>query len=117
MPCIQNSGMGHFDVDTHFRNPETATGKPALKRPRMYRVVMLNDDFTPMDFVVDILIRYFQKSPAEATSLMLRVHTKGSAVCGVYPREIAESKLALVEGTSREHGHPLRCVMEPEPEE
>ncbi len=101
--------MGHFDVDSIVRNPETSTEKPALKPPPMYRVVMLNDDFTPMDFVVDALIRFFHKSPGEARALMMRVHEKGSAVCGVYTREIAETRVMQVERAARAAGHPLRC--------
>ena len=92
--------------------PETKTAKPRLKRPPMYRVILLNDDYTPMEFVVDVLCRFFQKSPEDATQLMLQVHHQGSAVCGVYPLDIAESKVARVEQASRERGHPLRCVME-----
>jgi len=78
----------------------------------MYRVVLLNDDFTPMDFVVDILRRFFQKSKEEATRIMLAVHHEGRGVCGIYPFEIAESKAHLVRQTSRSHGHPLKCILE-----
>ena len=92
--------------------PKTKAGKPRLKRPSMYRVILLNDDYTPMEFVVDVLCRFFQKSPEDATQLMLQVHRQGSAVCGVYPLDVAESKVARVDRASREHGHPLRCVME-----
>jgi ATP-dependent Clp protease adaptor protein ClpS len=92
--------------------PEVKPGKPKLKRPPMYRVILLNDDYTPMEFVVDVLCRFFQKSAEDATRLMLQVHYQGSAVCGIYPHDVAETKVARVEQTSREHGHPLRCVME-----
>lgn len=92
--------------------PETKAKKPRLKRPPLYRVILLNDDYTPMEFVVDVLCRFFQKSPEDATQLMLQVHHQGSAVCGIYPLDVAESKVARVEQASREHGHPLRCVME-----
>jgi len=78
----------------------------------LYQVVLLNDDFTPMDFVVEILRRFFQKSGAEATRIMLAVHHEGRGVCGIYPMEIAESKVALVRQNSRKHGHPLQCIME-----
>ncbi len=81
----------------------------------MYRIIMLNDDFTPMDFVVEILMRLFHKSAEAAEQLMLQVHRQGSAVCGVYPRDIAETKLVQVENASRREGHPLKCVMEKDP--
>ncbi len=106
--------MGHFDADTIVRNPETNTEKAALKPPPMYRVVMLNDDFTPMDFVVEVLMRFFHKSADEAHALMMRVHEKGSAVCGVYTREIAETRVMQVETAARAAGHPLRCEIAPD---
>jgi len=96
----------------HETTPAVATSEPGLRKPPMYRVVLLNDDFTPMDFVVDILRRFFQKSVDEATRIMLAVHHEGRGVCGIYPFEIAESKVHLVRQTSRKHGHPLMCVME-----
>ncbi|MFQ5581733.1 MAG: ATP-dependent Clp protease adapter ClpS [Mariprofundaceae bacterium] len=92
--------------------PKVKPDKPKLKRPPMYKVILLNDDFTPMDFVVDILCLHFHKSTEDAMQIMLRVHHHGKAVCGVYPHGIAESKVALVENCSRQEGHPLRCVME-----
>lgn len=73
---------------------------------------MLNDDFTPMDFVVEMLMLHFQKTIAEATDIMLKIHNQGKGLCGIYPRDIAESKTHVVENTSRREGHPLRCVME-----
>lgn len=97
---------------THDANPAIRAGKTKVKKPPMYRVIMLNDDFTPMDFVVDVLCRFFQKSVAEATQLMLQVHYQGKAVCGVYPKDIAESKVQRVLIFSRSHGHPLQCTLE-----
>ncbi|ATX82275.1 ATP-dependent Clp protease adaptor protein ClpS [Mariprofundus ferrinatatus] len=97
--------------------PDAETTEPQLQRPPMYSVVMLNDDFTPMDFVVDILVRYFHKSEETANTLMLQIHLQGSAVCGVFPRGIAETKIHQVEAASRSGGHPLRCIMEREPDE
>ena len=73
---------------------------------------MLNDDFTPMDFVVDVLMNYFDKSAETAHRLMLQIHNQGSAICGVYPFDIAESKKSRVESLSQQQGHPLRCTME-----
>ena len=94
------------------RKPEAETDEPQLQRPPMFRVIMLNDDFTPMEFVIDMLVRFFHKSPETANQLMLEVHNHGSAVCGVYPHDIAESKMSRVEMMSQNQGHPLRCVME-----
>jgi len=86
--------------------------KPKLKRPPLYRVVLLNDDYTPMEFVVHILEQFFGMSREKAVRVMLTVHTQGKGVCGVYSREIAETKVALVNDYSRENNHPLLCTME-----
>ena len=86
--------------------------KPRLKRPPLYQVLLLNDDYTPMDFVVEVLERIFGMDRAKATRIMLEVHTKGRGVCGVYTFEIAETKVAQVNGYSRQHQHPLLCTME-----
>jgi ATP-dependent Clp protease adaptor protein ClpS len=88
--------------------------KPKLQRPRMYRVILLNDDFTPMEFVVLVLERFFKKRREDAVRIMLHVHHKGMGVCGVYSREIAESKVRQVMDYARENQHPLQCTMEPE---
>jgi ATP-dependent Clp protease adaptor protein ClpS len=88
--------------------------KPKLQRPRMYRVILLNDDFTPMEFVVLVLEKFFKKGREDAVRIMLHVHHKGMGVCGVYVREIAESKVRQVMDYAREHQHPLQCTMEPE---
>lgn len=82
------------------------------KRPDMYKVLLLNDDFTPMEFVVEVLQRFFNKSPEDATRIMLHVHQTGVGVCGVYTFEVAETKVAQVMEFSRRHQHPLQCVME-----
>lgn len=86
--------------------------KPALKKPSMYQVVMLNDDFTPMHFVVEVLVGFFAMSEEQATQVMLAVHTKGKAVCGVYTRDIAETKVAQVNQYSAECDHPLLCELQ-----
>ena len=86
--------------------------KPALKQPPMYKVVLLNDDYTPMDFVVRILEHCFGMNREKATQVMLHVHTRGRGVCGVYTHEIAETKVAQVNEFSRRHQHPLLCTME-----
>ena len=84
-----------------------------LAHPKEYRVLLINDDFTPMDFVVQILESIFKKTPAEAVQIMLQVHHKGRGECGVYSHEIAEAKVAQVESAARSAGHPLQCTMEP----
>ncbi|GAB6048288.1 ATP-dependent Clp protease adapter ClpS [Methyloparacoccus murrellii] len=86
--------------------------KPRLKRPPLYKVFLLNDDFTPMEFVVDILKIFFGMDEERATQVMLHVHTKGIGVCGVYSRDIAETKVRQVNDFSRQHQHPLLCDME-----
>lgn len=85
---------------------------PKLKRPPLYRVVLVNDDFTPMEFVVDILETIFNMERMRATQVMLEVHTKGKGVCGVFNYEIAETKVAQVMGVAKQHQHPLLCTME-----
>lgn len=84
------------------------------RKPSMYRVLLLNDDYTPMEFVVHILEHYFGKSPEAAMRIMLHVHQKGVGVCGVYTYEVAETKVAQVMDLARRHEHPLQCTMEKE---
>ncbi|XWN34438.1 MAG: ATP-dependent Clp protease adapter ClpS [Devosia sp.] len=86
--------------------------KPKTKRPNMYRVLLLNDDYTPMEFVVHVLERFFQKTREEATRVMLHVHHHGVGECGVYTYEVAETKVTQVMDFARKHQHPLQCVME-----
>jgi ATP-dependent Clp protease adaptor protein ClpS len=86
--------------------------RPKLKEPPLYRVVLLNDDYTPMEFVVDILESVFGMERTRATQVMLEVHTKGKGVCGVYNFEIAETKVAQVMSIAQQHQHPLLCEME-----
>ena len=85
---------------------------PKLKKPPLFQVVLLNDDYTPMEFVVDVLQRIFGMDRVKATRVMLEVHTKGKGVCGVYTFEIAETKVAQVTAYARQHQHPLLCTME-----
>ncbi len=82
------------------------------KPPQMYQVVMLNDDYTPMEFVVYVLEQFFNKSREDATRIMLHVHQHGVGVCGVFTYEVAETKVAQVVDTARRHQHPLQCTME-----
>ncbi len=86
--------------------------KPKVKPPSLYRVVLLNDDFTPMEFVVEILESIFGMERTRATQVMLEVHTKGKGICGVFSHEIAETKVAQVMGMANQHQHPLLCTME-----
>ena len=109
------------DEDKRRRGGENAPGnavitrtKPQTKRPAMYRVLILNDDYTPMEFVVHVLERYFSKGREEATRIMLHVHQKGVGICGVYTYEVAETKVTQVMDFSRQHGHPLQCTLEKE---
>src|SRR5499426_2973728 len=88
--------------------------KPKTKKPSMYKVLMLNDDYTPMEFVVHVLERFFSKSREEATQVMLHVHRRGVGVCGVYTYEVAESKVNQVTEFARRNQHPLRCTLEKE---
>ena len=86
--------------------------RPRLKRPPLYRVILVNDDYTPMEFVVEILQSVFGMERTKATRVMLEVHTKGKGVCGVYTYEIAETKVAQVTGIAQQQQHPLLCEME-----
>ena len=88
--------------------------RPRLKKPPLYRVVLLNDDYTPMEFVVQVLQKIFSMDRSTATRVMLEVHTKGKGVCGVFSYEIAETKVALVMDFAQRHQHPLQCTMEKE---
>ena len=102
-----------MDMPT-IQRPEIQTEKPQLKKPPMYKVIMLNDDYTPMEFVVDLLCNLFRKSKDEASRIMLSIHHQGEAVCAAYPKDIAESKVAQVENHCEAHGHPLKCRIEAE---
>ena len=82
------------------------------RRPSMYRVLLINDDYTPMEFVVEILEHIFHKSREEAVAVMLNVHQSGVGVCGVYSFDVAETKVAQVDALARQHEHPLQCTME-----
>ena len=86
--------------------------KPKPKKPSLYRVLLLNDDYTPMEFVVEVLMEIFSKGEVEAVQIMLKVHVEGSGLAGVYPFEIAETKVEEVHALARTEGHPLKAVME-----
>ena len=86
--------------------------RPKLKKPPLYKVMLLNDDYTPMEFVVEVLEKFFAMNREKATQIMLHVHTRGLAVCGVYTKDVAETKVNLVNDYSRNNQHPLMCTME-----
>nr|WP_242535098.1 ATP-dependent Clp protease adapter ClpS [Roseococcus suduntuyensis] len=88
--------------------------RPKTKKPAMYKVLMLNDDYTPMEFVVHVLERFFQKNRDEATRIMMHVHRRGVGVCGVYTYEVAETKVTQVMDLARQNQHPLQCTIEKE---
>lgn len=88
--------------------------RPKVKRPRRFQVVFHNDDYTTMEFVVMVLVKYFHKTETEATQLMLTIHHKGRAIAGTYTRDVAETKVEQVMTQAKRYGHPLRCTAEPE---
>jgi len=102
--------------DPHPVRPDTGVvveeSRPEVKQPPLYRVILLNDDYTPMEFVVDVLEKFFAMNRPTATRIMLEVHTKGKGVCGVFTYEIAETKVAQVTTYARDHQHPLMCTLE-----
>jgi len=102
-PPSRQGGQGAVVVER-----KTAKTKP----PSLYQVVLLNDDYTPMEFVVMILQHYFQRDLETATHIMLKIHHEGRGVCGVYPKDVAATKVELVLAAARRDGHPLQCIME-----
>ena len=103
------------DNDNNIDVPTTKVvvkSRPKTKKPSMYRVILLNDDYTPMEFVVQVLERFFQKSREEATQIMLHVHRRGVGVCGVFTYEVAETKVHQVVEFARRNQHPLQCTLE-----
>jgi ATP-dependent Clp protease adaptor protein ClpS len=102
-----SSNPGIADHDVSVKEAE-----PKLKRPSLYRVVLINDDFTPMEFVVEVLESVFGMERSQATRVMLEVHTKGKGICGTYSYEIAETKVAQVMSIAQQQQHPLLCTME-----
>lgn len=114
-----DSSNNQLDLNMSYDNDEIDDGglavqemKPRLRRPSMYKVVLLNDDYTPMEFVVDVLEQFFSMNREQATNVMLTVHTQGKGVCGVFTRDIAETKAALVNQYARDNEHPLLCEIE-----
>lgn len=103
-----NKTLGSDDTETITKK------KSKLKHPKLYRVILLNDDYTTMEFVISVLESIFKKTPAEAVQIMLHVHHNGKGVAGIFPKEIAEAKVDLVHRQAKSEGHPLKCVMEEE---
>lgn len=101
--------------DPFFNEGDTAVqvAEPQIKEPSMYQVVLLNDDFTPMDFVVELLQIFFFHSTEKATKIMLEIHNAGKGICGIYTKDVAATKTALVNQFAQDHEHPLRCEFEP----
>jgi len=114
---VERAVMSDIEKRNNDNGDGPATGvvvraKPKTKKPSMYKVLMLNDDYTPMEFVVHILERFFSKNREEATRIMLHVHRRGVGVCGIYTYEVAEHKVTQVMDFARQHQHPLQCTLE-----
>jgi ATP-dependent Clp protease adaptor protein ClpS len=107
---IRLGESGERPDEGHVLTVEEA--RPEVRQPPLYSVVLLNDDYTPMEFVVNVLERFFRMDRSAATRVMLEVHVKGKGICGVFTHQIAETKVAQVMGYSRENQHPLMCTME-----
>jgi ATP-dependent Clp protease adaptor protein ClpS len=110
-----------LESDENMAGPDRQTDSEILertkqetKKPELYKVLLLNDDYTTMDFVIEVLETIFHKQPAEAFRIMMMVHTQGKGLCGVYPHEVAETKVGAVVESARDRGFPLRAAMEPE---
>ncbi len=106
--------MSTEEPSTRTQNPVEPEEEVEVTRPSLYKVVLLNDDFTPMEFVVEVLQRFFGKDRETATRIMLQVHHQGRGICGVYPFDVAETKVTQVVDFARSHEHPLQCTMEKE---
>ncbi|HEX3554079.1 MAG TPA: ATP-dependent Clp protease adaptor ClpS [Thermoanaerobaculia bacterium] len=105
--------MGQWDFDRERDEEFAVEERRKTRRPRKWKVILHNDDFTTMDFVIHVLVTHFHKAPAEATHVMLQVHQKGIGVAGVYSKEVAETKVAEVTDEARANGMPLRLTTEP----
>lgn len=113
-PRLGDSQNNDVDPDHFDGDLAVETAPPQFKRPPLYHVVLLNDDYTPMDFVIEILQQYFGLNLDQATEVMLTVHYEGKGIAGVYPRDIAETKANQVNNYARSQGHPLLCQIEPQ---
>ena len=114
-PGEQNQNNQRFEADMgtqHEQGVVLERQEQTLAEPPLYRVILLNDDYTPMDFVVIVLQEYFLMDRATATQTMLKVHNEGRGTCGIFTKDVARTKVELVTGYARSEGHPLQCVME-----
>jgi ATP-dependent Clp protease adaptor protein ClpS len=112
MDPMASDGKQPGDRPDDGRGLALEEAKPKLKKPPLFRVLLINDDYTPMEFVVEVLELIFAMDRTKATRIMLEVHTKGKGVCGVYTYEIAETKVAQVTSFAQQHQHPLLCTLE-----
>lgn len=110
-PLRMSSDDSDYEGD-HDHDLITQEASPEVKKPAMYRVVLMNDDYTPMDFVIAVLMLFFSMDQEKATQVMLAVHTQGKGVCGIFTRDIAETKAAIVNQYARDNSHPLLCEVE-----
>ncbi|PCI08148.1 MAG: ATP-dependent Clp protease adapter ClpS [Gammaproteobacteria bacterium] len=110
-PIVSNTDDGDLEPD-YDGGLAVEEEKPKLKPPKQYKVIVINDDYTPMEFVIEVLMTYFAMDDAKATRVMMSVHTKGKGICGVFSHEIAETKVDQVNEYSRLSQHPLMCTME-----
>jgi len=113
-PDDQDPGTHDHDTDESRESGLLLKPRPKTKKPSMYKVLLLNDDYTPMEFVIHILERFFSKNRQESTDVMLHVHRRGVGVCGIYTHEVAETKVQQVMDYSRANEQPLQCTMEKE---
>ncbi|MCJ8299278.1 MAG: ATP-dependent Clp protease adapter ClpS [Pseudomonadales bacterium] len=100
------------DDHSHDHDVVIQEAKPKLKKPALYRVVLLNDDYTPMEFVIDVLMMFFSMNQEKSTQVMLAVHTQGKGVCGTFTKDVADTKAAQVNQFARDNKHPLLCEVE-----
>jgi ATP-dependent Clp protease adaptor protein ClpS len=114
MQMMAGKGGAGKDGDGEGKTGLVTKTRPKTKKPSLYKVLLLNDDYTPMEFVVHVLERYFNKGREDATRIMLHVHQKGVGICGVYTYEVAETKVTQVMDFARQNGHPLQCTLEKE---
>jgi ATP-dependent Clp protease adaptor protein ClpS len=112
LPPILASGEPERPESERDRGLAVEESRPELDKPPMYQVVLMNDDYTPMEFVVSVLETFFAMDRQKATQVMLHVHTRGKGICGIFTREVAETKVTQVNEFSRSHQHPLLCTME-----
>jgi ATP-dependent Clp protease adaptor protein ClpS len=112
IPEMDNDSMSGYGPESE--EEVVSEAKDEIDEPSMYKVLLHNDDYTTMEFVVEILMLVFKKSPEEAVKIMLNVHHKGIGVCGVYPYEVSETKVRAVDALAKENGFPLKCTMEKE---